>query len=71
MPDFDHNNVSPQQEGAHHARSRYALESLQTLTFHAQFPLGEGVSFWLPVLGACGYKGAAKTRRNGPVENIG
>ena len=69
MPDTDHNNMSSHQEGACHARD--ALESLRTSTFHAQFPLGEAVSFWLPVLRACGYKGAAKTRRNGPVENIG
>ena len=69
MPDTDHNNGSSLQEGAHHARD--ALKSLRTRTFHAQFPLGEAMSFWLPVLRACGYKGAAKTRRNGPVENIG
>ena len=28
MPDSDHNNVSPQQEGAYYARSREALEAL-------------------------------------------
>jgi hypothetical protein len=29
MPDSDHNNISPQQEGAWYRRSREALESLR------------------------------------------
>ena len=69
MPDTDHNNGSSLQEGAHHARD--ALKSLRTRMFHAQFPLGEAMSFWLPVRKARGYKGAEKTGPNGPVGSIG